>query len=62
MRVGDVYKINRMLSEGHDDKAILKRFKNDYPEDEVKVFIKAGKDELKPEVKKASKKKSDPLG
>lgn len=43
MRVGDVYRIKRMIRDGLDDKAIHDRFKNDYPEDEINKFIKGAK-------------------
>jgi hypothetical protein len=73
MRVGDTYRIKRMVQDGHDDKEILARFKNDYVEEETKRFIKSAKDaiasekkaEEKPEVevkpKPKSNAKKDPL-
>ena len=64
MRVGDVYKINRMIAEGHKDDAIMDRFKNDYKEDELKSFIKSGRADNKAPVQKkgSGQKKTDPLG
>lgn len=60
MRVGDASRIGRMVKDGHDDKAIKERFKNDYEEDEVSTFIKHHRAANKPA--KAVKKKTDPLG
>ena len=39
MRVGDVYKIERMLANGSTPKEIHARFANDYPKDEINKFI-----------------------
>ncbi len=43
MRNGDVYKIKRLTQkEGATVEDILARFKNDYPEKEIRRFIPAG--------------------
>jgi len=52
MRVGDSYKIKSLLKGGASEADILKRFKNCYPEEEIKRFMPK-----KPVQKKAAKKK-----
>ena len=64
MRVGDVYRINRMLENGSTPKEIHTRFKNDYPEDEINKFIptaaeKATEKKALAEKKTAEKKATD---
>jgi len=68
MRQCDAYKITAMVTNGFDDKAILKHFENHYDEETIKKFIV--RDE-KPTVKtdkagvtkgKPKGKSSDPLG
>ena len=51
MRVGDLYKIRAMLSEGKSLDEICNFFKNYYSEDEIKSFLPAPK-------KKVAKKKA----
>ncbi len=71
MRIGDVYKIARMIKEDRADKDIIDFFKNDYSAEETARFVKEGHDSIasgKALVKKVEKpaakksKKSDPLG
>ncbi len=71
MRIGDVYKIARMIKEDRADKDIIDFFKNDYSAEETARFVKESHANIasekalakkveKPTAKKS--KKSDPLG
>ena len=58
MRVGDVYRIKRMLENGDTPKDVHKRFKNDYPEDEINKFIPTDAFEKETATEKATEKKA----
>ena len=67
MRQCDAYKISAMVTNGSDDKAILKHFENHYDEETIKKFIPKRPDEELEAKKKDAKgkpkgKSSDPLG
>lgn len=56
MRNGDSYKIVSMLKHGVSDSDICKRFRNEYPEDEIKKFIKGAKESAKAKAKEREPK------
>lgn len=56
MRVGDAYKIKSLSENGASDEDIIKAYRNDYSEEEVRKFIPA-----QPK-KRGPKPKVDPLG